>query len=653
MAKREDLRRDDNFDFDPNEILDEESDSVDVTFDFMPELGKQKNEADDLDDILSDDFLSMLGFASVEEPTPTLPEDLSIPELQPEAPAEEFHEVAESDVFYEDEVFDEEDDFDEDEDVKEYVAAPVPAFEVELDADEEIIQSVAEIFPDEEEPIPVQNNTPAAEEPQKPETEPVRRRKKMTLERIIKEVYLPPLILGLTLILVLTFIASAIGRTVKTKQALEESLAASRQEASSALAQEAQLLVDDALALAAGYNYDSAIALLDTFPGEKSQYQVLMDAYNTINQAQSKIKPIDDPNTIPNLSFHCLIADPARAFIDKEFGKSYNQNYVTTDEFSKILEQLYAKGYVLVDWNSFIIETVGEDGKVTYSTKPIYLPEGKKPIMLTETLVNYETFSIDSNGDGEADKGGDGFASKLVVRNGEIVNEYVDADGNTLYGAYDFVPILENFIKEHPDFCYQGARATLAVSGEDGVFGYRTMLSVKEKKGEDYYTQQVEGAKAIAQALRDRGYTIASYTYANVPYGTISATKIQVDMDNWTKEVKPVLGDVSVIIFAKASDIGVNYDNGNGKYNVLKNEGFRYFISSGNSSYTEVTVNYVRHSRIMVTGQAMTTTPQTFSSFFTPKDVLNELRGKEINEPPRNSGAVFFCDPDFFAGAFL
>ena len=628
MAKREDLRRDDNFDFDPNEILDEESDSVDVTFDFMPELGKQKNEADDLDDILSDDFLSMLGFASVEEPTPTLPEDLSIPELQPEAPAEEFHEVAESDVFYEDEVFDEEDDFDEDEDVKEYVAAPVPAFEVELDADEEIIQSVAEIFPDEEEPIPVQNNTPAAEEPQKPETEPVRRRKKMTLERIIKEVYLPPLILGLTLILVLTFIASAIGRTVKTKQALEESLAASRQEASSALAQEAQLLVDDALALAAGYNYDSAIALLDTFPGEKSQYQVLMDAYNAINQAQSKIKPIDDPNTIPNLSFHCLIADPARAFIDKEFGKSYNQNYVTTDEFSKILEQLYAKGYVLVDWNSFIIETVGEDGKVTYSTKPIYLPEGKKPIMLTETLVNYETFSIDSNGDGEADKGGDGFASKLVVRNGEIVNEYVDADGNTLYGAYDFVPILENFIKEHPDFCYQGARATLAVSGEDGVFGYRTMLSVKEKKGEDYYNQQVEGAKAIAQALRDRGYTIASYTYANVPYGTISATKIQVDMDNWTKEVKPVLGDVSVIIFAKASDIGVNYDNGNGKYNVLKNEGFRYFISSGNSSYTEVTVNYVRHSRIMVTGQAMTTTPQTFSSFFTAKDVLNELRGK-------------------------
>ena len=386
--------------------------------------------------------------------------------------------------------------------------------------------------------------------------------------------------------------------------------------------------MDEALALADSYNYEEALATLDSFSGEKSQYQSMMDAYNRINQEKDKVKPIDNPNTVPNLSFHCLIADPARAFSDKEWGKSYNTNYVTVDEFSKILDQLYANGYVLVDFNSFAEETVGEDGKVTYTTKPIYLPEGKKPIMLTETLVNYELFTIDSDGDMEADKGGDGFASKLVVRNGKIVNEYVDADGNVLYGAYDFVPILEEFIEAHPDFCYQGARATLAVSGEDGVFGYRTMHSVKEKKGEEYYNQQVEGAKAIAQALRDRGYTIASYSYANIGYDSISATKIQVDMDNWKKEVKPVLGDVPVIVFAKGSDIGLNYDNSNGKYNVLKNEGFRYFVSAGNSPYTEVTVNYVRQSRIMVTGQNMTTNPQIFSSYFTVKDIMNDQRGK-------------------------
>ena len=59
----------------------------------------------------------------------------------------------------------------------------------------------------------------------------------------------------------------------------------------------------------------------------------------------------------------------------------------------------------------------------------------------------------------------------------------------------------------------------------------------------------------------------------------------------------------------------------------MKDAGFRYFISSGNSPFTQVNVNYVRQSRIMVTGQQMTTYPQNFASYFTVKDVLNDQRG--------------------------
>ena len=642
MAKRKRNRRDDNFDFNPNEILDEEPDSVDVEFNFLenvPQSAPQASDDSDLDDLLSADFLSLLGIEPAEKPAPAAPVELTAQE--PQVEEEEAYEIPESVILPEAEANEvpfavAAEAADEDLDVNEYNAAPVPAFDVEMELDAEFIKSVEEVFPVEEIEVPVQSAVPAENQQYQPQQQfqqqqqeaPIRRRKKMSRERIIKEVYLPPVILALTLILIVTFIGTAISRSIRNNREEQAAIDASNQAVSDALAQEAQEKVDEALALSDGYNYDEALAVLESFSGEKSQYPSMMDAYNRINQAKDKIKPIDNPSTIPNLSFHCLIADPARAFSDKEYGKAYDTNYVTVDEFSKILDQLYAKGYVLVDFNSFVEEVVGEDGKVTYKSQPIYLPEDKKPIMLTETLVNYETFSIDSDGDGEADKGGDGFASKLVVRNGKIVNEYVDADGNVLYGAYDFVPILEEFIEEHPDFCYQGARATLAVTGEDGLFGYRTTLSVKEKKGEDYYNEQVEGAKAIAKALRDRGYTIASYTYANVSYGTLSATKIQVDMDNWKKEVKPILGDVPVMIFAKSSDIGLNYDNSNGKYNVLKNEGFRFFISAGNSPYTEVTVNYVRQSRIMVTGQNMTTNPQIFSDYFTVKDIMNDQRGK-------------------------
>ena len=596
MAKRDE--------FDPNEILDDVTAASEDDFDILgdlPDLSTMEEDGE-MDDLFSQDFLSMLGIEATEE------EEAPVSEVVEEVPVEEAPAAA------------------EDEDVKEYTLKPTPAFDVEPELDEEFIKSVEEIFPDspeEEQPV-----VPAAEAQEEKPAAPVRRRKKLSRERLIKEVYLPPVILGLTLILLITFIGSSIGRAIKANKDEQAAIQASQQAESSALAQEAEALITQANALAQGYDYDAAIALLDTFSADKAQYQGMLDADNTYTQAKAQLKPIDAPSSIPNLSFHCLIADPARAFSDKDYGKSYTQNYVTLDEFSKILDQLYANGYVLVDMDSFIVENVGEDGKVTYSTQPIYLPEGKKPFMLTETLVNYETFSVDSDGDLEADKGGDGFASKLVVKDGKIVNEYVDAQGNVLYGAYDLVPILENFIAAHPDFCYRGARAILAVSGEDGVFGYRTMHSVKEKKGEDYYNQQVEGAKAIAQALRDRGYTIACYTYSNVGYDTISATKIQVDLDNWKKEVKPVLGDVPVLVYAKASDISADGNYEGGKYNVLKKEGFRYFISSANVPYAEITVNYVRQSRIMVTGNEMITKPDTFSSYFNAKDVLNEQRGK-------------------------
>lgn len=641
MDKREEFDREEEYGFDPNEILDEVPTTDDT--DFLAGLSEDSTaaspdaladgEEDDLDSLLSDEFLASLGITlptEEEEPeedpiSPELPQPAEEPEAEEEPTI--FEELPEdlSEVLAQPL---------EDEDVKEYPPKTEPAFEMEPELDEEFIKTFEEVFPPEEPqedqgqpPVPVVEVAPKEEQTRVAPANP--RRRKMSRERIIKEVYLPPVIAGLTLILVLVFIGSAIGRAIRTNQALEESLQASQDAQASVLQQEADVLVAQANALADGYDYDAALALLDTFPGDKSQYQNVMDAINRCAQAKSKIKPIDDPNAIPNLSFHCLIVDPARAFTDRDYGKSYNQNYVTIDEFSKILDQLYANGYVLVDFDSFIVETTGEDGKITYSTQPIYLPEGKKPIMLTETLVNYELFTIDSDGDWEADKGGDGFASKLIVdSNGKIVNEYVDAQGNTLYGAYDLVPILENFIADHPDFCYRGARAILAVTGEDGVFGYRTMLSAKDKKGEDYYNAQVEGAKRVAQALRDAGYTIACYTYANVPYGTLSATKIQVDLDNWKKEVKPVLGDVPVLVYAKASDISAdgNYEGGN-KYNVLKDNGFRYFISSANVPYADVTVNYIRQSRIMVTGQQMIVKPEIFSKYFTAKDVLNDHRG--------------------------
>ena len=475
-----------------------------------------------------------------------------------------------------------------------------------------------------------QRPAPQPEEP-KPAAEGAPRRKPVSKMRQFKNETLPLIIIGIAAVLIVFFVVGWGTRAITTSirnNKDKQNASESKMNEEQRLALEAQEILDEAALLAAGYNYEAAIAKLNTYSGNITEHTEITMRLSEYKQTISSLIEYNDPGMIPNLSFHMLIADPSRAFTDQKWGNSYNKNFVTVDEFQKILNQLYDNGYVLVEMEHCVAETVTGD-TVTYSAKPVLLPDGKRPVMITQTMVNYYNYMIDGNGDGTPDKDGAGFAFRLVEDDltGKIQAEIVNASGETVKGDYDLVPILEKFIEEHPDFSYQGARATLAVTGDEGIFGYRINSGVKNSKGEDYYNQQVEGAKAIAQALRDRGYTIACYTYANVAYGSISATKIQVDLDNWKKEVKPVLGEVPILVYAKSSDISADGNYEGGKYNVLKNEGFRYFISSANVPYAEITVNYVRQSRIMVTGQQMTTKADLFSSYFNAKEVLNDQRG--------------------------
>ena len=277
--------------------------------------------------------------------------------------------------------------------------------------------------------------------------------------------------------------------------------------------------------------------------------------------------------------------------------------------------------------DSFIAETVtGET--ITYSSKPIYLPDGKKPIMITETMVNYYNYMIDGNGDGAPDKDGAGFATKLVVQNGEVKAAMVNSAGETVIGNYDLVPILEDFIDKHPDFSYHGSRALLAVSGYEGVFGYRTNKSVVDTKGQAYYDSEVAAAKEVVAALKDAGYKFASYTYADQAYGKWDATTIQKDISKWTAEVLPILGTCDTLVYAKTSDISANGDYTTSKFNVLYGAGFRYFIShtTGDPS-CKIAGNYVRQLRIMVTGTQMAHASNTYAKYFDSQAVLNSTRG--------------------------
>ncbi len=458
------------------------------------------------------------------------------------------------------------------------------------------------------------------------------RRRKRTKLQIFKESYLPVIIVGIALILILVFIIGSITRAVqKNKAEKEASIAASSSlaEEQERLEQEANELIATAEAMAAGFDYEGAISVLYSFSGNMSDYPDLNDKLIAYETAFSNTVAWDDPNQIPNLSFQLLIADPARGFTNESYGYSINKNFITTEEFSKTLQQLYDNGYILVDLDDFITTEISQDGQPVFKSKTLRLPNGKKPIMLTQTNVNYNYYLIDSNGEKIPDADGGGFASKLLWDGQKFTCEMVDSAGQTITGDFDLVPILEAFVAKHPDFSYKGAKATLALTGYNGLFGYRTHADAANIFGDDAYRLAVQEAATVVNALRNSGYTLACYTYENIPYGQSSLTEIQADMTDWVNEVVPILGQVDILTYAQLTDITTDQAYSGEKYQALQNLGFRYYLGfcEDGKPWASITPQYVRQGRILVTGANLAHHENWFTNLFDPSSILDSSRG--------------------------
>ena len=464
-----------------------------------------------------------------------------------------------------------------------------------------------------------------------PKKEPMHR-KKRSLERIIKEDYLPYAISGFALVLVIIFIGGAIGRAAEQRRAEEvaASIAAAEAEAEAQRQHEQSILqlIANADSMMDAYNYEGARTLLETYAHEMTAFPALQAKYNECVEMIDSLVEWDDLGDVVSLSFHNLIVDPERAFADSGYGSGYRSNHITCSEFTSMLASLYENNYVLIDLDDMVTITENANGEVSVTTNSIFLPQGKKPLMLTETNVNYYYYMVDGDGDGMADEDGAGFASKLVLsEEGNLTAQYITPDGETVTGDYDLVPILERFISLHPDFSYKGARAILAVTGLEGIFGYRIDADAEKSLSADAFSQEVEGAKSIVAALQSKGYTIACNTYGNVAYGKLSAADIQADLEQWQNEIAPILPDVDVFVYAKSSQL-LGDDYSSAKYAALKAAGFKVFLGFNSKAETWAQINdeYVRADRVLVTGSSLTKNKDWYSGLFNPKTVMDPAR---------------------------
>ena len=141
---------------------------------------------------------------------------------------------------------------------------------------------------------------------------------------------------------------------------------------------------------------------------------------------------------------------------------------------------------------------------------------------------------------------------------------------------------------------------------------------------------QIARAKELVQALREKGYNLACYTYSNKDYLGYTAQQVQAEMANWTSQITPVIGAVDTIVFARESDLG---DYTGNKFEVLHNAGFRIFVKNADAPYAEVNTSFVKQSRLMVTGNSMAWKATQFTNLnlFDPNLVLNSQRGNVPN----------------------
>ena len=302
---------------------------------------------------------------------------------------------------------------------------------------------------------------------------------------------------------------------------------------------------------------------------------------------------------ITHVFFHSLIVNTSLAFDGDSDEAGYNQMMTTVSEFKKMIQIMYDKGYVLVSPHDMAV--INDDG--TMSKGKIMLPEGKIPFVLSEDDVSYYHYMD-----------GDGFATKLVIDdNGDIKCEYKKADGTVVTGDYDVVPILDSFIKEHPDFSYHGRKGILAMTGYNGVLGYRTDGAYKTKKNlqddqkkflEDHpdfdYDQDVKDATKVADAMKAEGWEFASHTWGHIRIGDASMERIQTDTQKWLEYVAPLVGGTDTIIFAHGQDLADwhDYTTDNEKFNYLSSQGFHFYCNVDSSQYfLQIRDNYVRQGR--------------------------------------------------------
>lgn len=405
----------------------------------------------------------------------------------------------------------------------------------------------------------------------------------------------------------------------KEKLTPQEQAAIEEQERLLMEMKEREELIAKAEQMTLSHDYDGAIELLKSYQGNEGGYKVytaLEKAVERIEAEKASLKlyggSYSSASEINHLFFHTLIAEPSRAFDGDYDSKGYNMYMITVMEFEKILQSLYDQGYVLIRMSDLARQVTLEDGTTKYIANEIYLREGKKPIILSEDDVSFYDYMQD-----------DGFATRIVLdEEGKPTCEMVLADGTKATGPFDIIPILDDFVEKHPDFSYKGAKGLLALTGYEGILGYRTNDPTSPT-----YAEDVETVKKIVEVLKADGWEFGSHSWGHLNMQDASLETLKKDTNRWLEEVGSLVGPTDVYVFPYGFDIETGSGTYKGaKYHFLKESGFNIFLGVYKEPWLHIKKDYVRMTRRPIDGQAMLEFPERLKDLFNIEEIIDPRR---------------------------
>ncbi len=323
---------------------------------------------------------------------------------------------------------------------------------------------------------------------------------------------------------------------------------------------------------------------------------------------------------VEHLFFHPVVAYPELAFDGDDQADGIDDYMVTAGEYIKILQSVYAKGYVLVDIADVWSETAGEDGQPKMVRNTLYVPEGKKPLILSYDDTNYYPYMLEN-----------GFTYKLILGDdGKIASWGRDPQGGEVVSRdLDAIPILDKFVEEHPDFSPFGAKGCLSLTGYEGILGYRTQTDTKSWTAEQETVRQAEreAVKPIVAELKRTGWTFGSHTWGHIRLGGgKSMEAIQADTQRWLDEVGSLVGPTDILFYPHGErPDGNDWQKTGPIFRYLQSQGFRVFCSVGIESFSFIKkdISAVICDRLHPDGTTLRYSRNRYLQFYDAKDIMD------------------------------